>query len=187
MRPSDPRRLSHRASLRCRMMLTSRAVSQLACCTRRCQSPGSRTAFRPFVQERTAQVRPCATNPAFRFCLTRYASERRIRTSASSRMLVPPSARQALRMAGRAAKHDQDTEELTDVESFFSTFFRPCLWGKEGADSKCFCQFFRKMTEKLFAGISTTSSRLRKFFCASGAMSRSRSRTPQRASRDLRL
>lgn len=187
MRPSDPRRLFHSASLRCRMMSASRADQQLARCSRRCQSPGSRLAFRPSVRGRTAQVRPCATNPAFRFCLVRSASERRIRTSASFRLLVPPAARQSLRMAGRAAKHHQDTEELTAVESFFSTFFRPWLWGKEGADSKAVCQIFRKITEKLLAGISTTASSAREFFCASGAMSRSRSRTPQRASRALRL
>jgi len=92
MRPSDPRRLFQRASLRCRMMLTSRADLQLARCSRRCQSPGSRSAFRRFVQGRTAQVRPRATNPTYRFCPVRYASERRIRASASFRLLVPPSA-----------------------------------------------------------------------------------------------
>ena len=128
-------------------------------------APCLRKIFQPSVQRRTDQVRL-----AHRFVPP-----------------VQPAARQAPRIADRAAKHDQDTELLAVVESFFSTIFRVNFWGKDKHFFSSACQIFRKITDKLLAGISTIRSSPRAFFRASGAISRSISRTPQRGSRAFRL
>lgn len=149
-------------------------------------APCLRKIFQPSVQGRTDQVRPMRVKPTFA-SLRRYASDRCIRLAHRFVPPVQPAARQALRIADRAAKHDQDTEFFTAVESFFSTIFRNKSCGK---DKDCFskrCQFFLKITDKLLAGISTACSSARPCLCASGTMSRSRSRTPQCGSRAFRF
>lgn len=115
------------------------------------------------------------------------ASERCIRVAHRLVPPIQPAARQTLRIVDRAARQDQDTELLTQRESYFSTTFLPKLWGKDKAEFSIACQIFRKTTAKLFAGISTRSHRSSAFFCARGAMSCSRSRTPQRSFRDFKL
>ncbi len=148
--------------------------------------PRLRTAFRLYVRGRTAQVRPSRRKLTF-VSLRLRASER---CTWPASVLVPPvqpAARQTRRFVDRAAEHDQNTNLLTSVESFFSTIFRKKFWGKTAQRISNTCQVFLKITDKLFAGISTTASSVREFFCANGVISCSRSRTPQRASRDLRL
>ena len=148
--------------------------------------PCLRTIFRPSVQRRTAQVRPIRKKLTF-VSFYRSASERCIRLAYVSVPPIQPASRQALRIVDRAAKQGQDTKYLTFVESFFSTIFRATMCGKVCRVISVACQFFRKITERLFAGISTTSSSAREFFCAKGVISRSRSRTPQVTLRDFKL
>ena len=185
LRPTDPRRLFPSASLRCRRASPPRAGLQLARCSRRFRLPVSRNAFQ--LSGGYGPLRSGHAREAHLCFIYRYASERRIRLAHHSIPPVQPAARQTQQIVDRAAKQDQDTEILTSVESFFSTIYRSQLWGKDSADFSNACQFFRKTTDKLFAGISTTLCRRSPLSCAKGAMSCSRSRMPQRASRAFRL
>lgn len=148
--------------------------------------PCLRKVFQPSVQGRTAQVRSMGAKLTF-VSLCQSASERCSQPAHHFVPPVQPAARQALQIVDRAAKQDQDTNLSTVVESNFSTFFRKVYWGKDKRFFSTACQFFLKIRERLFAGISTMRSSSSAFFCASGAMSRSRSRTPQRGSRAFRL
>lgn len=148
--------------------------------------PRLRTAFRLYVRGRTAQVRPSRRKLAFVSFRLR-ASERRTWPASVLVPPVQPAARQTRRIVDRAAEHDQNTNLLTFVESFFSPIFRKIFWGKTTQTKSDICHSFRKTADKLLAGISTTVSSANEFFRANGTMSCSRSRTPQRGSRDLRL
>jgi len=119
--------------------------------------------------------------------LCRIAPERRLRLSHPFVDPVQPAARQIQQTVCRAAKYYQDTNFSVDVDYYFSTIFRDALWGKSNHEFSRTYRSFLKITEKLFAGISTMRSTLSTFFCASGRISRSRSRTPQSALRALRL
>lgn len=118
--------------------------------------------------------------------LRRIAPERRFRPLHRFVLPVQPAARQTQRIADRDAKFCQDTNFTVRVDSFFSTFFRNTRRGKNRQEFSVRYVDLRKMTDKLLAGISTISSRASAFFCASGARSCSRSRTPQLALRDFR-
>lgn len=185
LRPSDPRRLFPSASLRCRRASPPRAGLQLARCSRRFRLPACGRSFNPPCRD--GPIRSGHARETTFVSLRRSASDRCIRLAHRFVPPVQPAARQAPRIADRAAKHDQDTELLAVVESFFSTIFRVNFWGKDKHFFSSACQIFRKITDKLLAGISTIRSSPRAFFRASGAISRSISRTPQRGSRAFRL
>ncbi len=119
--------------------------------------------------------------------LYRITPERRLRLAHHSVIPVQPAARQTQHIVCRAAKYYQDTNLTRCVDNNFSTIFERNMWGKIVPENSGRCYCFRKITQRLFAGISTIASRVSAFFCASSARSRSRSRTPQRGSRDLRL
>ncbi len=145
-----------------------------------------RTTFRLSAQSRTTQVRPLRKKLTF-VSSYRSASECCIRLAYVLVPPVQPAARQSRRFVDRAAEHDQDTNLLTCVESFFSTNFRRGRWGKTRRIISIVCQFFRNTTDRLLAGISTTVSRVRECFCANGSTSPSRSRTPHRESRAFKF
>ncbi len=119
--------------------------------------------------------------------LYRITPERRLRLAHHFVFPVQPAARQTQHIVCRAAKYCQDTNLLPCVDQNFSTIFEPNMWGKIVPEISGQYYCFRKITQKLFAGISTIASRVSAFFCANDARSCSRSRTPQRGSRDLRL
>ncbi len=119
--------------------------------------------------------------------LYRMAPECRLRLSHPFVSPVQPATRQIRQIVYRAAKYYQDTNFSVGVDYYFSTIFREALWGKSNREfSRTYCSF-RKITEKLFAGISTMRSIASRFFCASGRISRSKSRTPHASLRAFRL
>lgn len=147
--------------------------------------PRFSTLFPDLIRGRIVQTRPKRSLRAVA-SLEHSASERRRCSSASSREFVRPA-------IGFMSTRLQNRETCSEYK--FLGFFRLILfhnvsrnrrWKFRRSESTTY-PAFRHIREKLFAGISTISSREIACFCPSGSRSCSISRTPQAGSRIFRL